>query len=251
MMSISSPASDQRDVLAPEPPGLLCELEPWHRVFLRNLADFLLHREPPPIETTSEPVAIDPNEFIRTGIPASSFFESYAGHIAFVVIVYVISTLYNRAPKLQSPFENTKIAYYPVSEYLPPINTGNKAAMRPRRGAPKLAKQEILSLPPEPDNNHQTIVTPPKIKLQQDVPLPNIVAWTPVPSAQPVAASARSVSQLKVQQFDPQVVGPAADVSQLKEKLQLPTMPQPSVVEPPLSADQLKLQRGQLNMAQM
>ncbi len=123
--------------------------------------------------------------------------------------------------------------------------------MKSRKGEPKLAKQEILSVPPEPDNNHQTIVTPPKVKLDHDVKLPNIVAWTPVPAAQPIAASAQSVSQLKVPQFDVQVVAPTADISQLKSKLQLPTLPQPSVVEPPLSPDQLKLQKGQLNMAQM
>ena len=46
--------------------------------------------------------------------------------------------------------------------------------MKPRQGAPKLAKQEILSVPPEADNNHQTIVTPPKVKLNHDVALPNI-----------------------------------------------------------------------------
>jgi len=168
-------------------------------------------------------------------------------------LVYLIFTLpfLNRGPKVQSPFENTKLEYYPVSDYLPPINNNQKAAMKTRKGAPKLAKQEILSVPPNPDNNHQTIVTPPKLKLDHDVPLPNIVAWTPIPAAQPIAASARSVSQLKVPQFEPQVVGPTADLSQVKDKLQLPTLAQPSVVEPPLSPDQLKLQRGQLNMAQL
>jgi len=59
------------------------------------------------------------------------------------------------------------------------------------------------------------------------------------------------VSQLKIPQFETQVVAPTADISQLKSKLQLPTLPQPSVVEPPLSPDQLKLQRGELNMAQL
>ena len=235
------------------PPALLCELEPWHRVFFRNLGDVLLRRQPPPVETTAQPVALRPEYFIRTGIDAYRFAESYAGHIAFVIVVYLVCTLplFNRPLKLQSPFENTKIEYYPVSEYLPPINTASKASVKPRQGAPKLARQEILSVPPEPDNNHQTIVTPPKVKLNHDVPLPNIVAWTPIPAAQPIAASARPVSQLKVPQFDPQVVAPAADVSQLKSKLQLPTLPQLSVVEPPLSPEQLKRQKGELNMAQM
>jgi TonB family protein len=237
----------------PAPPALLCELEPWHRVFLRNLGDLLLHRQPPPIEITAQPVALRPVYFIRTGIDAYRFAQSYAGHIAFVIVVYLVCTLplFNRPPKLQSPFENTKVEYYPVSEYLPPINTASEAPVKPRQGAPKLAKQEILSVPPEPDNTHQTIVTPPKVKLDRDVPLPNIVAWTPIPAAQPIAASARSVSQLKVPQFETQVVAPTADVSQLKSKLQLPTLPQPSVVEPPLSPDQLKLQKGELNMAQL
>ncbi len=253
MMSESTVAQPQREVSAHEVPVLLCELEPWRRVFLRNLGDLLLRREPPPMETTAEPVPLRPNYFIRTGVDAERFFESYAGHIAFITIVYLICTLalFKHAPKLQSPFDNTKIEYYPVSEYLPPIQTGNKAEMKPRKGQPKLAKQEILSVPPEPDNNHQTIVTPPKVKLNKDVPLPNIVAWTAVPAAQPIAASARSASQLKVPQLDPQVVGPAADVSQVKPKLQMPPELQPSVVEPALTSDQLKLKTGQLNMAQM
>jgi len=232
---------------------LVCELEPWGRVFLRNLGDLLLRREPPAVETTAQAVPLRPDYFIRTGIDAECFFESYAGHIAFITIVYILCTipLFRHKPQLESPFENTKVEYYPVSEYLPPIHTGDKAAMKPRKGAPKLAKQEILSVPPEPDNNHQTIVTPPKVKLNKDVPLPNIVAWTPVPAAQPIAASARSASQLKVPQLEPQVVGPAVDVSKVKPKLQLPPELQPSVVEPALTPDQLKLKSGQLNMAQM
>jgi len=267
MMSHSTATGPQRDPSAsgpatPEsatpladgdfrPPALLCELEPWPRVFFRNLGDLLLHRQPPPVETTAQPVALRPGYFIRTGIDAYRFAESYAGHIVFIIVLYLVCTLplFNRPPKLQSPFENTKVEYYPVSEYLPPINTASEAPVKPRQGAPKLAKQEILSVPPEADNNHQTIVTPPKVKLNHDVALPNIVAWTPVPAAQPIAASARSVSQLKVPQFDAQVVAPTADVSQLKSKLQLPTLPQPSVVEPPLSPDQLKLQKG--DMAQL
>jgi TonB family protein len=252
-MSESTVVQAQRDVSAHEAPVLLCELEPWGRVFFRNLADVLLGREPAPVEITAQPVPVRRDYFIRTGIDPERFFESYAGHIAFLTAVYILCTipLFRHTPKLESPFENSRVEYYPVSEYLAPIQTGKRADMKPRKGAPKLAKQEILSVPPEPDNNHQTIVTPPKIKLQQDVRVPNIVAWTQVPAAQPIAASARSASQLKVPQLDPQVVGPAADVSQVKPKLQLPPELQPSVVEPALTPDQLKLKPGQLNMAQM
>jgi TonB family protein len=253
MMSEVTAARTQQEAETADSPVLLHELEPRHRVFLRNLGDVVFRREPPPVETTAEPVPTRPDYFIKTGIRPIRFAESYGGHIAFVALVYLICTLpfFNRAPQLHSPFENTKIEYVPLSDYLPPINTAAKAQMKPRLGAPKLAKQEILSVPANPDNNHQTIVTPPKVKLDHDVAMPNIVAWTPVPSAQPLAASARSVSQLKVPQFEPEVVAPAADVSHLKDNLKLPALPQASVVEPLLSQDQLKLKAGQLNMADL
>ncbi len=252
-MSGVTAAKLQEEDATIDSPILLRELEPWHRVFFRNLADVILRREPPPVEITATPVPLRRDYFIKTGIDATRYLESYGGHVAVIALVYLVCTLpfFNRTPQLNSPYQNTEITYYPVSDYLPPINTAAKAAIKPRRGAPKLAKQEILSVPPNPDNTHQTIVTPPKIKLNHDVPLPNIVAWTPIPSAQPVAASARSVSQLKVPQFEPDVAAPTADVSKIHAKLDLPALPQPSVVEPPLSADQLKLKSGQLNMAQL
>ncbi len=275
---MSHGAAVRPEISAPQTdaPVLLCELEPWHRGFLRNLAD-LFRREPPPLELTAEPVPVGPDTFIRTGIGIRHFAESGGFHVAFVVIVYLICTLpfFNRTVQLKSPFENTKVEYYPLSDYLPPLNTGHDKAPKPRKGEPKLAKQEILSVPPQPDNAKQTIITPPKIKLQQDVALPNIVAWTAVPAKQPIAASSRSVNQLTLPQFDipvvpptadvskvhakldmpvlpqPTVVEPAPDLSKLKPKLQTPALPQASIVEPPLSQDQLNLKAGQINMAQL
>ena len=270
-MSEVTAARVQKQAAEADPVVLRWELEPWHRVFFRNLGDTLLRRQPPPVELTAKPAPLRHNYFIETGIDPSRFVESYGAHIAFVTIVYLVCTLpfFNREPLLHSPLDNT-VAYEPLSDYLPPINTAQKAALKPRHGAPKLAKQEILSVPANADNNHQTIVTPPKIKLQHDVALPNIVAWTAIPG-QPIAASARSVSQLKVPQLEPDVVAPSADVAhrkitapqlepevvpptadlaQLKTKAQMPML-QPSVVEPPLTADQLKLKAGDINMAQL
>ncbi len=276
-MSEGTAAQTATETGLQEAPSLNYELEPWGRAFRRNLADLVLRREPPPLEVTSEPVPVPPETFVKTGINARRFVESYSGHIVLVALVYflTVSMLFHRTIKLQSPFQNTEISYYPVSDYLPPINTGHKGMAKPRKGQPKLAKQEILSLPPNPDNQHQTIITPPQVRLNHDVALPNIVAWTPVPAAQPIAASSPSPSQTKIAQFQPQVVGPAADVSQLRPKLLVPpelrptvvqpradlsqlnselklkNMAQPSAVEPPLSADQLKLKPGQLNIAEL
>src|SRR6266567_5990628 len=122
---LDSPAvSSQREVSAREPLTLLCELEPWRRVFLQNIGDLLLRREPPPVEITARPVPLPPNYFIRTGIGIERFFESSSAHVVVLTLLYLVTMLplLHREPKLQSPFQNTKIEYYPVSEYLPPIN---------------------------------------------------------------------------------------------------------------------------------
>ena len=266
----------QQDDALHDAPVLHYELEPRLRVFWRNLTDLIQRREPAPIETTSQPVPVPEETFIRTGLGARHYLESYGYHALLIVLVYFFSTSawFNRPVQLPSPYENTTVDHYALSEYLPPINTGPRGEAKPRKGEPKLAKQEILSVPPNADNNHQTIVTPPNVKLNHDVPLPNIVAWTNIPR-QPIAASSRQLSQLKMPQFTPQVVEPTADVSKLKSrekvtaldqqtvveptadvskvkaKLTMPVLAQPSVVEPPLSPDQLKLKRGEMNMAQM
>jgi protein TonB len=271
-MSEVTATQPQEDAALHDAPALHYELEPRFRVFWNNLAYIVFRREPPPIETTSEPVPVPPEKWIATGLGPRHYLESYGSHIALIVVIYFVSTAgwLGRPVKLDSPYANTEVDHYALSEYLPPINTGPKGEAKPRKGEPKLAKQEILSVPPNPDNNHQTIVTPPNVKLNRDVPLPNIVAWTNLPG-QPIAASQRQLSQLKVPQFTPQVVEPTADVSKLKSrnnvamnqptvveptadvsnvksKLTLPTMAQPSVVEP--TADVSKLKRGKINMAQ-
>lgn len=260
----------------PEAPTLQYELEPWGRVFRRNLADLILRREPPPLELTCEPAPFPPDIFVDQSLNWWRVAESYGGHIVFVAVVYLVSvSFFQRPVQLQSPFQNTEISYYPVSEYLPPINTGHKGAAKPRTGQPKLAKQEILSVPANPDNQQQTIVAPPPVKLNKNVAVPNIVAWTVVPSTQPIAASSQSVSQLKIPQFQqqvveptvdvsglkpkllvppelrPTVVEPRADVSQLKPATKVPNIAQPAAVEPSVSAGALKLKAGQLNMAQL
>src|SRR5262252_4562625 len=275
-MSEATTTQPQQEDALQSAPALNYELEPWPLMFWRNLIDLLLCREPPPVETTAEPVPIPEEKWIATGLGPRHYLESYGYHIALVVVIYVVctSSWFNRPVRLESPFANTEVEHYALSEYLPPINTGPRGETKPRKGQPKLAKQEILSVPPNPDNNHQTIVTPPNIKLKRDISLPNMVAWTNIPG-QPIAASQRQISQLKLPQFTPQVVEPTADVSklksqgkmaaleqptvvepkadvsQIKPKLTMPVLSQPSVVEPPLSPDQLKLKRGEMNMAQL
>jgi TonB family protein len=239
-MSEVTATQPQKEDALHDAPVLNHELESWPSVFWRNLTDLIQGREPAPIETTSQPIPVPEEKWVATELGPRHFLESYGGHIALVVVIYIASTAawFNQPVKLDSPYTNTSVDHYALSEYLPPINTGPRGEAKPRKGQPKLAKQEILSVPPNPDNNRQTIVTPPNLKLNHDVALPNIVAWTNIPG-QPIAASQRQLSQLKMPQFTPQVVEPTADVSKLQSRNKALAMDQ-RVVEP--TADVSKLQ---------
>src|ERR1035438_1420370 len=113
-MSEETSTQPQQDPAGRDAPVLHYELEPRHRVFWRNLSDLIARREPPPLETTSQPVAVPPETFIRTGLGVRHFVESYGYHIALVVLIYFFSTssLFDRAVDLHSPFENTTVDHY-------------------------------------------------------------------------------------------------------------------------------------------
>ena len=160
-------------------PRLLIDWTPWRRQFLGNLRDLLWERAEAPLELTSRPAEFWPDVFVRRPIPFAGLRQSALYHVFLVVAIWGITQTYVAKPRVvpRSPFENAKITYYPVSEYLPPLDTGNQEAPKPQKGEPEYAKQPIVSVPRQPDNSRQTIVTPPDIKLSHDVPLPNIVAW--------------------------------------------------------------------------
>src|SRR5205814_5750441 len=97
-------------------------------------------------------------------------------------------------------FQRAAIEYYSVSEYLPEMKMPAPVVEKPRRaarhGESKLAPQEIISLPPAPDNFRQTIVDPahPEV-LQEARPLPNLVADVIAPPV-PAAAAERRLNQI-------------------------------------------------------
>ena len=72
--------------------------------------------------------------------------------------------------------------------------------------------QPVISVPPEADNHSQTIVAAPKIQLQHDLPLPNIVSWpgkpqlpiapAPAPNANPTRGF-RNIIPISIPQNPP------------------------------------------------
>ena len=236
-------------------PTLLVELEPWPRVFLRNLRDLLWPRTKAPLQLVSRPADFWPDVFVQRRVPWFQVLQSTFGHILVIAALWGWSELWPQRPQIveRPVFQRSDVVYYDASEYLAPLDTGGAHAPLPRKGEPEHAAQPIISVPPEADNRTQTIVTPPKLKLDHDVPLPNIVALGRPTSTIPTAAMAGSPSDLKLPVLPSSVVAPAPDVKTalkqtpfLSDSVVAPApdvrsansrrdvhAPQPAIVEPP------------------
>jgi TonB family protein len=126
-------------------------------------------------------------------------------------------------------FSKRDVIYFPASEYLPPLDTGGKRADKPQRGNPQFSKQTILSVPPEADNRTQTVVTPPDVRLKNEIPLPNVVAWNSVSPAVPITA----VSRLQMPAQPPNaVVAPPPTIEQSANRRRIDA-PENAVIAPP------------------
>ena len=245
------------------PLRFLVELEPWRTVFLRNLRD-LFSRPRPPIHLASRPGAFWPDVFVTARLPWGRFGQSAILHTAVVVALWGAARLWPQLTHITAPvaFHSSDVITYQAEEYLPPLNTGKPGSRRRKKGDPAHSRQPIISVPREPDNRRQTIVTPPQLKLNQDVPLPNVVAWSraqptialaairsAVPKmpalATPVVAPPPEVSK---NQLDPapslqqSVVAPAPDLHDPVRRQNI-AAPQAAVIEPPPSVQTASTRR--------
>jgi len=214
-------------------PKLLVELEPARQVFLRNLRDLIKPAKQPRLKLTSWPDKFWPDVFVERPLPWRSFVQSYTGHVAVITAVLWLFQLWPSRPHVVEPipFSSRDVVYYDAAEYLPPINTGVPHKQIVHKGDPILAPQPIISVPPEADNRTQTIVTPPKIQLKHDVPVPNVVAWSQASPAVPLSATARPAADLKLPTLPTEVVAPAPEVDSGRIK-QAATL-EGAVVAPP------------------
>jgi TonB family protein len=152
-------------------------------------------------------------------------------------------------PLPPSTFDHAQVIYYQPAEYLPPLDTRSSSAAHPQTADPEFSRQPIISVPLEADNHSQTIVSPPKIKLQHDVLLPNIVAWSDRPQL-PIAPAplvpASSLTRL-TPQIENSVVAPPPDVRASRTTTAFQA-PQPAVIAPPPSVENSTRQLGDLNI---
>ena len=173
--------------------------------------------------------------FVHRPLPWGRFLQSAVLHTAAFGLIWGLSLSRLRQQKiLATPFDRSSLITYSPEEYLPPLDTGaTPEAPEPQQAQPAdpaFAKQPILSVPREADNRSQTIVVPPDIKLDHDVPLPNIVASGAIVPVVPIDAT-RSLSSRALAP-DTQVVAPAPDADFTRDRLNRTAL-NSNVIPPP------------------
>ncbi len=229
-------ASPHGDISRPAPDlRLLVERPAWPRVFFGNLRDLVLPRRLPPIELQSAPAPFWHDVFVTGRLPWNRFLQSGAYHVFAFALLVGFTRFFALQPEVVAMpvFDHAQVIYYEPSEYLPPLDTRSAEAAQPVKADPEFSRQAIISLPPEADNRSQTIVTPPSVKLQRDVPLPNIVAW-----------SEKMLDKMERPRLaiPPVPLTPAADITRIAPQLEN------SIVAPPPDAAHLTHRRNSLTL---
>lgn len=229
---------DQMQQSAPVPP-LLVELPSWPRVFFGNLRDLIFPSRLPPLELRSAPAPFWHDVLVERRVPWGSFLQSVVCHALAGVLLVVFTRFFAMQPQIivQPIFDHTQVIYYQPSEDLSPLDTRSSQVAAPKLADPEFARQPIISVPPEADNHSQTIVAPPNVKLNHDVALPNIVAWSdkqqkPQLDIPPVPLTPAAEISRIAPRIENAVVAPAPDAAHLTNRRDNPTL-QTSVVAPP------------------
>jgi TonB family protein len=182
--------------------------------------------------------------FVQQKMPWTRFAQSAFLHGIALALIWTVSFSWLRQQKILKPlFDRSSLVSYTPEEYLPKLDTGATQAPK-MKGDPVYAKQPILSVPPEADNHTQTIVVPPDVKLNQDVPLPNLVATGSVAPTVPLDAT--ELRSNRILAPDAAVVAPAPDVQSGPSRMQAEL--RPDVIAPPVEVTQARGRVSDINI---
>ena len=214
---------------------LLVEHDPASAEFRDGVRETLHARSSAPIRTQEFELWKD--VFVEQKLPWERLLLSAVLHVVAVNLLLLLSIAWLRQQKIlaSTPFDRSSVITYSPEEYLPPLDTGAAEAPKPQKGDPVFAKQPILSVPREADNHSQTIVAPPNLKLDREVPLPNIVATGAVAPVVPLNAISSLSSRAKAP--DQQVVAPAPEVDFARDRVTQSAIKSDIVPPPPEVTD--------------
>jgi|HubBroStandDraft_2_1064218.scaffolds.fasta_scaffold03851_5 TonB family protein len=210
------------------------------------------HSEPGPADVSGnkgDEFGLWHDVFVEQELPWRRFLQSALLHGAAVALIWTTSLAWIRQQKIldHAAFDRASLVTYTPDEYLPPLDTGASQRPKAQKGDPAYAKQPILSVPPEADNHSQTIVAPPDLKLNHDVPLPNIVATGAIAPAVPLDAT--QSSSRRVIAPDTQVVAPAPDAEFAPERVVRAAMKSDVIAPPPELTQSTKGRAGSMNIS--
>lgn len=246
-MSASGSARQQSSIskaATARQPRLNWELPAWFPSFRENLSSFLGRQESAP--TLFRPGIFWKDVFVDQELNWKAITRSYAGHLVFAGLVYVLSMPYyaHHFTLVQS---HDRITYFnpdddvlvsePAAEQpapkklAPVISRSSRARFASQSDAAKRVAL-AMAVPKWADNTTRTIVAPAAPKIYATAPMPDIVLITPVPQAPPVASVAASTPKLVAPILDVTPVAPPPDVSQAK--LTMPALPQAAAIAPPV-----------------
>jgi TonB family protein len=171
--------------------------------------------------------------FVQQKLPWGRFLQSVVLHAAALGLIWAITLSALRQQKIMEPavFDRASVITYSPQEYLPTLDTGAAKALKAQTGDPAYAKQPIFSVPREANSHTQTIVVPPDIKLEKDLPLPNIVATGTIVPAVPIEGTHANLSRIVAPET--QIIAPAPDVQVAQDRVVRAAMKTDVIAPPP------------------
>ena len=220
------------------------ELPGWLPSFKENLSS-AIQRTNATLPASLRPGIFWKDVFVDQKLNWRSIVRSYAGHIVFAGLVYVISMpFYEQRFETIENFHHDRLVYLnpeqdviasepekaePLPSELSPIISRSSRAPEAAPADARKRVVEAIAIPKWADNTTHTIVAPSAPKILASAPVPDIVLSSPLPQAPPVAAANSPKLVAPVPDVTP--IGPPADVTQAR--LSMP-MPQVTAIAPPV-----------------
>jgi hypothetical protein len=231
-------------------PNLLFKLEPAYRVFFSNLIDTLHPRQMPPLKVTSLPSRFWPDVFVPSQLPWRRFGQSMLLHVIMVLVLGGLFEFgFSQRPRLnQFRFNKSDVIYYSPSDYLSSF-TRVTGPSRYRLTQPTgLVKKPVFSVQRESGSHKPTSVTPPDIKLKDELRLARIVSWNSALPAVPFAATVGG--QRNMPALSAPVIAPPRDISEMSPSRHL-TPPTHVLIEPAPSVHESIRQIASISLGQL